>query len=520
MEVRSVRAGLRPALVATAILLSSTACGGGGGGGGSGGGFDGPPAAATLLQPYGNRSGESFGEAEARHLLRRIAFAAPQREVDRCVRDGMAATVDRLLDAPIDEVAEAAAAAYIEDPLKPSFDELERSWLALLATTNAPAREKMALFWHQRLAVSGRMLDGGSMRWMQEYRDLLRREGLGSWRTMLKQLAKNGAMLVWLSGLPSDKAAPNENYARELWELFSLGVDVVYTQADIQESARAFTGWDARWIEAQEIYELYFDPEAHDDGSKTILGETGTFRDDDVVDITLRHREAAVFLARRLLEGLCYANPEQELVDEVADRAVAGDWELKPLVRLIAKSRAFYAAKSRKTQVADPTLQLVGLVRATEIPLHPWDLLQSADRMGHVPLDPPSVKGWPQGLGWSGEQPLLERAVTVDQIAGTDRQYDVAGDEIGPVGVTQLLPPKDAQGQITGAATVDRVAKLLDVTLSAAERAVLVQYMDNERNDQGVIVPQPFDGNDLDQVEVKVRGLLSILAQHPDAMKN
>jgi uncharacterized protein (DUF1800 family) len=497
-------------------LLAVTACGGGGGGGAGGG-----SSAASLLAPFAQPgSGETFGEAEARHLLRRIAFSAPQREVDRCVQDGLDATVDRLLDAPPDTAAEAAADAQIETPLTPSFDELQRSWLLLMTTTNAPAREKMALFWHQRLAASGRMMDSSTLRWMREYRDILRTGGLGNYKTMLKELTKSGAMLVWLSGLGSTKEHPNENYARELWELFTLGVDVVYTQHDIEESARALTGWDSQYNPDLDIQELVFDPDAHDGGPKTILGETGTWNEDDVVEITLRRPEAATYLAKRLLAGLCYASPEPDLVAAIAQAAVAGGWELKPLVRAIAKSRAFFDARSRKSQVADPAVHMVGLARAAEIPFEAWDLFWNADRMEHMPLDPPSVKGWPQGLAWSGEQTILNRTVMVDDVAGKSHVHDSMGNDIGDVTVGHLLPPPDASGKITGAATVDHVARLLDVTLSPAERIVLVDYMDHEPDNSLVPVPVPFDGHDPDAVDVKVRGLLSILAQHPDAMRN
>ena len=517
MAVTSVPARRATRLAAVASALLASACGGGGAGGGSPV-DDGPPPVAALLQPYAEPgSGESFGEAEARHLLRRVAFLAPQAEVDRCVRDGLDRTVDRLLDAPRDTSAEADADALVEDPLRPGLDELERSWLSLMVRTNSPAREKMALFWHQRLAVSGRMLHNGNLRWMKEYRDLLRTHGLGNYRTLLEELTHNGAMLVWLSGLPSDKEHPNENYAREFWELFTLGVDNGYTQQDIQEAARAFTGWDSRWVPETELEELYFHAEAHDEGTKTILGQTGSFGELDVVRITLERPEAASYLARRLLEGLCYRDPEPELVSELAQRAVDGGWELKPLVRLVAKSRAFYSARARRSQVADPTVQMVGLSRATQLPLESWELLWNAEAMGHVPLDPPSVKGWPQGLGWSGEQPLLDRAVMADELAGKDHVHDADGNDAAPVEVTHLLPPGTG---VTGADVVDHLARLLDVTLSAAERAVLVDYMDHTTGDDGAPVASPFDPSDPDAVDVKVRGLLSILAQHPDAMKN
>lgn len=513
---------LRMPAIGLASLLA-TACGGGGSGdGGSpGGGLPLPQPAATLLKPYAQPgSGETFTEADARHLLRRIAFAAPQAEVDRCVRDGLVATVDRLLDAPRDVAAEAAADALVDDPVKPDFGELEKSWLSLMATTNAPVREKMALFWHQRLAVSGRQLGASNLRWIREYRDLLRTHGLGNWRTLLEELTRNGAMLVWLTGLPSDKAHPNENYAREFWELFTLGVDVRYTQQDVQEAARAYTGWDSRWDETTELESLWFNPDAHDEGDKTILGRTGNWREDDVVDLTLDTPEAATFLARRLFEGLAYRGAEPEVVDELATLARDGGWEIKPLVRMVVLSRAFYSAKARKSQVSDPVVQMIGTARATGIPYEAHDLLCSAEVMGQVPLDPPSVKGFAQGLGWSGEQPLLMRAGAMDGIAGTDHTHDADGNDLAHVSVSHLLPPRDGSGRIAAGPTVDGVARLLDVALSPAERAVLVAYMDTTGDDAGNDVRSPFDGTDPDQVEVKVRGLLSILAQHPDAMKH
>jgi len=510
-----------PAIGLASLLV--TACGGGGAGtsGLPEGGLPLPQPVATLLKPYAQPgSGEAFTEADARHLLRRIAFSAPQAEVDRCVRDGLLSTVDRLLNAPRDAAAEAAADALVEDPVRPDLWQLQKSWLSLMATTNAPVREKMALFWHQRLAVSGRQLGGSNLRWMREYRDLLRAHGLGNWRTLLKGLTRNGAMLVWLTGLPSDKAHPNENYAREFWELFTLGVDVRYTQQDITEAARAYTGWDSRWDETTELESLYFNAEAHDEGEKTILGRTGNWREDDVVDLTLDTPEAAEFLARRIFEGLAYRGAEPEIVTELAQLARDGSYEIKPLVRMVVLSKAFYSGKARKTQVADPVIQMVGTARATGIPFEAHDLLCSAETMGQVPLDPPSVKGFAQGLGWSGEQPLLMRAGTMDAIAGTDHTHDAEGNDLAHVGVDHLLPQRDAEGRIAAGPTVDRVARVLDVSLSPAERAVLVAYMDTTGDDDGRDVPSPFDGNDPGQVEVKVRGLLSILSQHPDAMKH
>ena len=523
-QLADVRVGRSRALawmVFGTLLGGVTGCGGGGSSDG-GGVAVGIEPVATLLQPYAQPgSGEVFGESEARHLLRRIAFSAPQAEVDRCVRDGLPKTLDRLLTQGRDAAAEADAQKLLEDPMRPGLWELQRSWLSLMVRTKSPVREKMGLFWHQRLAASGRMLGDSAMRWTQEYRDLLRTEGLGNYRTLLKALTRNGTMLVWLSGLPSDKAHPNENYAREFWELFTLGTDVRYTQADIQESARALTGWDSTYDETTKLESLVFNVDAHDDGSKTILGQTGNWREDDVVDITLATPEAGTFLARRLLEGFCYRNPPQELVDEIAAAARSHDWEIRPLVRTILESKAFFSAPSRKTQVADPVVQMIGMARATQIPLEWWELLESADAMGQVPLDPPSVKGFPQGLGWSGEQALLDRARMVDTLAGkTDVTRPGAPDQKDHVFVHHLLPAGDANGKITGAATVDFLAHLLDVTLTASERQVLVDYMDTVPDDTGTLVPSPFDGNVEDQVEVKVRGLLSILGQHPDAMKN
>jgi uncharacterized protein (DUF1800 family) len=501
------------------LLAGSAGCGGGGGGGGA---DPGSIPTGSLLDRYAlPGSGETFGEAEARHLLRRIAFAAPQAEVDRCVDDGLVATVDRLLNLGTDTGAEAAAAALVERPDAPRLYDLERSWLSLMVRTSNPVREKMALFWHQRLAVSGIGLGDSNMRWMREYRDILRTEGLGNWRRMLKAVAKNGAMLAWLSGLGSDKDHPNENFARELWELFTLGVDVRYTQADIQEAARADTGWDSTYDPDTELENLFFDADAHDDLEKTILGRTGNFREDDVVDVTLTLPEAATFLGRRLFEGLAYEGAEPSVVAELAKLAADGDWELKPIVRTVLLSRAFYSARARKTQVADPVVQMIGLCRVAELPFEAWDLLWHADNMAQIPLDPPSVKGFPQALGWAGEQPLLNRTVMADDVAGMSHTHDpLTGDDLDPVTLEHLLPPPDAMGAITGAATVDHLARLLDVALSAPERQVLVDYMDREADDTGAVVPFPFDGNDPAQIDVKLRGLLSILAQHPDALKN
>lgn len=515
---RAGNASFAQVAILSLAAFGSVGCGGGGGGGGP----SGTAPVAALLDPFAAPgSGETFGEPEARHLLRRIAFEAPQAEVDRCVRDGLVATVDRLLNLPPDSAAEAEANLLIEKPASPRLYDLERSWLSLMVRTDDPVREKMALFWHQRLAVSGIGLSDSNMRWMQEYRDILRSEGLGNWRRMLKSLTKNGAMLAWLSGLGSTKEQPNENFARELWELFTLGVDVRYTQADIQEAARADTGWDSTYDPVTELESVFFDVDSHDDLEKTILGVKGKFREDDVVDLTLATPEAATFLGRRLFEGLAYEGAEPEVVAELAKLARDRDWELKPIIRTVLLSRAFYSARARKSKVADPAIQMVGLARATEIPFEAWDLYWNADNMAQMPLDPPSVKGFPQGLGWSGEQALLNRAVMVDGVAGKSMtHHPLTGDDLDPVRLDHLVPPPDKAGKVTGAATVDRLARLLDVALTAAERQVLVDYMDHDVDGNGAPVALAFDGTDPDQIDVKVRGLLSILAQHPDAMKH
>ena len=257
----------------------------------------------------------------------------------------------------------------------------------------------MALFWHQRLAVSGRMLSTSGMRWMQEYRDILRAEGLGNWRTMLKALTKNGAMLVWLTGLPSNKEAPNENYAREFWELFTLGVDVRYTQADITEAARAFTGWDSRYdASTRSSRRLYFNAEAHDDGSKTILGQTGNYREDDVVDITLATPEAEAVPRPAGLRGARLQGRRARGRDRA--RAISPVRETGRSSRSSAwccSAKAFFSAKARKTQVADPVLQMVGLSRAAEIPFESWDLYWNAENMGQVPARSAQRQGLPAG---------------------------------------------------------------------------------------------------------------------------
>jgi hypothetical protein len=402
---RSVRRAGRLTLPALLLLASVVTACGGGGAGGDGGGI---APVASLLQPFASPgSGETFGEPEARHLLRRVAFAAPQAEVERCVRDGLARTVDRLLDAPLDTVAEAEADALVEDPLHPRFEDLERAWLSLMVRTQAPAREKMALFWHQRLAVSGRMLDGGSLRWMQEYRDLLRREGLGNYRTMLKELTRNGAMLVWLTGLPSSKAHPNENYAREFWELFTLGVDVAYTQPDIQEAARAFTGWDARWDEATELYELWFDPEAHDEGTKTILGESGTSRGRRG-EHHAAASEAAEYLAKRCSRGCVTAIRGR--TGRGGRRRVAGDWELKPW----CASWRGRARSSRRAQGPRwPTPRCRWWGSRAGVPFEGWELLWRGRDGARAPRPAEREAGPRASAG--GEQPLLDRCVMVDE---------------------------------------------------------------------------------------------------------
>jgi uncharacterized protein (DUF1800 family) len=350
------------------------------------------------------------------HLHRRAGFAAPWAVLQRDLRDGLEASVDRLLDgapAGADEASSAAAPASdalfdgMAAQLAPSASlaRLQGIWLYRMIFTAHPLRERMTLFWHNHFATSNVKVANTAL--MQRQNDLLRRYALGSFAALLAAIGKDPAMLIWLDSTANRKAHPNENYAREVMELFTLGRGH-YSERDLQQAARAFTGWFVLRGRFREVMQQ------HDQGEKTILGRTGAFDGDAVPAILLEQPACAEFVCTKLVRAFVTETDPitPDLVAPLAAEFRASGYEIRVPVRTILRSAFFHDRAMRRRRVKSPVEHAVGTIRALEIvsPTVQADALAEAcTRMGQSLYAPPSVAGWDGGPAWVNSTTMLNR---------------------------------------------------------------------------------------------------------------
>ncbi|MFQ5844519.1 MAG: DUF1800 family protein, partial [Planctomycetota bacterium] len=401
--------------------------------------------------------------------------------------------------------------------------ENRRWWIHLLLNNPNPLQERMAWFFHDHFATSQATFRELSRYFLHDQIQLFRRSALGNWRDLVVEVSKDKAMLVWLDGIRSTANGPNENFAREVWELFTLGVDNGYTQADIVQASRAFTGFERITVRDAAGAPLYDDvvyrQNRHDAAPKTILGATGSFGYDDnlandprdtdggVIDLTLRQLpvEASTFICRKLAAYFLYPDPHDVVVDELARILRDNNWELQPVLEAILRSKALFSLAARKSQVKDPVSYVVGFLRTAEIDMLPSRVDNVLITLEQVPMQPPDVNGWPTGGAWLGSQAMLIRINFLQQ--AISQLDDVAG-------IQHLLP---APARRTPDGMVDHIANGVlgvDLTTNARDQAVLYVHTELQGN---TIVDVGFDPNNDPQLLQKTRGLLWQLGQYWDA---
>jgi uncharacterized protein (DUF1800 family) len=275
-------------------------------------------------------------------------------------------------------------------------------WLARMLHSPHPLREKLTLFWHNHFATSNAKVQSAALM-LRQYR-LLHEHALGSFATLLTRMSYDPAMLVWLDGKGSVKGAPNENYARELMELFSLGIGP-YTEKDIREAARAFTGYDL------DDDETRFTEANHDAGTKTVMGRKGAFKPDDVVRICLDQPACALFLVSKLFRFLVSETlvPRRELLEPLAKRFRESKYDFGALVKTVLSSNLFYGEHAYRARVKSPVSFALGAVRALEGNVGTTALAAELEKLGQNVFFPPNVKGWDGGPAWLNGQTLLYR---------------------------------------------------------------------------------------------------------------
>jgi uncharacterized protein (DUF1800 family) len=277
---------------------------------------------------------------------------------------------------------------------------LNDAWVAQMSTTDAQLREKMTLFWHNHFACNI-----GNAYFEQQLNNVERANALGNFKTLLIQVSQTPAMLQFLNNQQNQKNHPNENFARELMELFTLGRGN-YTEDDIKQSARSFTGWAYDGKTAT----FSFRPKVHDEGEKTFMGKKGAFQGEDIIGMIVANKQTARFICTKLYRYLVNDIPDETHINQMADVFYSANYEIKPLLEFVFLSDWFYADKNIGNLVKSPIELIVGLNRQFYINYQNPDVLMQFQRaLGQVLFRPPNVAGWPGGRNWIDSSSLMYR---------------------------------------------------------------------------------------------------------------
>lgn len=272
-------------------------------------------------------------------------------------------------------------------------------WLNEMVDTDAQLREKMAFFWHGHFACRNL-----NVFYQQDLLQTIRKNALGNFGTLLKEVSRSAAMLNFLNNQQNRKGHPNENFAREVMELFTIGRGN-YTEQDVKEAARAFTGWTAN-VQGDFI----FRPGQHDAGEKTVLGQTGALQGEDVLEILLREKKTARFIVNKIYRFFVNDVPDAGRIDALADRFYKNNYEIAPLLEEIFTSSWFYEEKNIGSRIKSPVELLVGIRRMLPMKLENEESLIVLQRiLGQLLFYPPNVAGWPGGRNWIDSSTLMMR---------------------------------------------------------------------------------------------------------------
>ena len=372
-----------------------------------------------------------WNDATAAHLLNRAGFGGTPNEIERVRQKGLAAAVRDLVDVKADAANIAPPAwAHPRDiraqrmEIKAAKErgenfqskvrqvrmmegdeivDLRRWWLDRMLNGPAPLLEKMTLFWHGHFATSIQKVRDAYWMWLQN--DTIRRNAFGNFTTLVKKISRDPAMMIYLDLQQSRQEHPNENWARELMELFTVGIGN-YTEQDIRESARAFTGYRVDMTTQQ----FRFAPFQQDHGTKTFMNRTGNLNGDNIIDILVSKPACAQFIGRKLWRFFVEDDPRPQTVNAIAERLRAHNFEMRPILREIFTSSEFYSERVMGSQIKSPVQYIVQTSKLLEAPPPAPIAAQNAMRqMGQILFAPPNVKGWDGGKQWISTSTLLFR---------------------------------------------------------------------------------------------------------------
>ena len=404
------------------------------------------------------------------HLLRRAGFGGSPSELASFENLGVAGAIDNLLNyESIDNSSLPAnpdiTLALTKTPPPGEFVNLVWWWVDRMINTPRPLEEKMTLFWHNHFATAIYKVRSPYLMFKQN--QLLRGRGMGNFRDLLMGVTEDPAMLIWLDGARSRKSAPNENYGREVMEVFTMGVGN-YTEDDVKAAARAFTGYAV-----DKSGNTFFNPNNHDNGTKTFLGQTGNFGPEDIVNILASHPATAQSIARKLFTYFAYENPSDDTVNRIADTFTRTDGDIKSVVEEVLSSDEFWSPQAYLGLVKSPVDYLISSLRSLGAKVRPVAAVATLNNMGQLLFDPPSVFGWPDGAAWINTStmldrynfPLLLRNPDNAMIALED-SLDTATRILFPEGLPSDVLQVIQQSNDSLTATAEKVRNLIRLTMS------------------------------------------------------
>lgn len=465
---------------------------------------------------------KQWDRAKARHLLVRAGFGGTPAEVDQLCKLGLYGAVNSLLEF----YRQPAAATPFEALPPPSADPLasklrnafvqrqatggkaandggqmgvlRRAWLRRMVESPRPLQEKLTLFWHGIFASQASVVNNSYA--MYEQNELFREHAVGNYGALLYGIVHDPAMIRFLDNNRNVKGHPNENLAREIMELFSMGVDQGYTEKDIVEAARALTGYtydnrsgSFRYLQNQ-----------HDNTDKTIFGKCGPWSGDDLVRLILEQPATSRFVARRMFEFLAYFDPDPAAIDSLAGVLHTHKYEVEPMVRNLLLSAEFYGDRSRASEIKCPVQLVVGMLRDLGVKkgIDYGQLDASIRDMGQDLFEPPDVKGWRYGREWVNSQRLFVRYNTAASLAR-------GGTEPGRSGVDLLtFVPEDRR-------------KSAECVVDYLAAAVLIRPLEAEQRKQLInfccdLPPASAWKDHPDEVRARLTELLVLLVSLPE----
>jgi len=466
------------------------------------------------------------------HLMRRAGFGASRERLDELVEQGYDEVVEGLLSAvshPTRLTDNLIRRYHPEYSGMMGNQSAGANWMYRMVSTDAPLREKIGLMWHGMFATGYSKLANGKV--LHDQIRMFERHGMGSFKSLLIELSRDPAMIVWLDNSENHNGSVNENFGRELLELFSMGVGN-YTEHDVKEAARAFTGWtignteymtlksarDSVWPYGRLSFHFEYKEDDHDNGEKEFLGEKGNLNGEDIIDIICKQPATAAFLSRHIYSFFVADEPpvpewpykppnDPAAIEALTKVYFDSDYNVAEMLRFVFKSDFFKSEDARYQRVKSPTELMAGVLRLTEefdrpkMDMNPTNIQTSY--MGQWLLNPPSVEGWHWGTEWIDSGALVERVNFASERLGN----------LDSPGVQTLIDSilSSGNGSLTAGEMVNSALDQLSLSeVSDKTMSALIDFAETQIGD----VSEASDGDDL--ARKQVANVLKLVGATPE----